>query len=86
MGQFMYWMDLVKWAINVLLDPFNVHIKLPIYLASKFIIIEHIETSVLQLTSNVQHSLDNTCSQSALKGKDIGARHDFGDWDLHNKV
>lgn len=50
MGQFMYWMDLVKWAINVLLDPFNVHIKLPIYLASKFIIIEHIETSVLQLT------------------------------------
>lgn len=29
--------------------------------------------------------MDNTCSQSALKGKDIGARHDFGDWDLHNK-
>lgn len=29
--------------------------------------------------------MDITCSQSALKGKDIGARHDFGDWDLHNK-
>lgn len=42
----MYWMDFVKWVINVLFDFFNVYIKLLIYLVFKFIIIEYIETSV----------------------------------------
>lgn len=42
----MYWMDFVKWVINVLFDFFNVYIKLLIYLVFKFIIIEYIEMSV----------------------------------------